>query len=91
MLLSALFSGTRFQDYQPIPWCEGYVRNIIEKHRGLYDDTDMDPAFVDIFERKGLDAPVKALAKAGINFLYLRIHRNFITYGKRKDRCNWKY
>ena len=32
------FTGTYIQDYQPIPWAEGYVKYWWEKKPGLFDD-----------------------------------------------------
>src|SRR4051812_21156972 len=51
------FNGTIIQDYQPIEWYDGYIRKTMENNPGLYDDVYMDLTFVDIFEKKGLDAP----------------------------------
>lgn len=65
------FNGTMIQDYQPIPWYEGYVRKTMEENPGLFDDIYMDLTFVNIFEENGLDAPVEALASAYANAEYM--------------------
>src|SRR5690606_11497957 len=37
-----VYNGTYIQDYQTIPWYEGYVANTMEKSPGLFDDIYMD-------------------------------------------------
>lgn len=63
--------GTFIQDYQPIPWHEGYVAETMDIWPDLYDDIYMDITFVDVLEQKGLDAKVcdfaQAFAHAGYN------------------------
>jgi hypothetical protein len=70
------FCGTMIQDYQPIKWYDGYVKHTMENNPGLYDDIYMDLTFVDIFEKKGLDAPVKEFADAYANAGYMLWHAN---------------
>lgn len=65
------FNSTMIQDYQPIPWYEGYVRKTMEENPDLFDDIYMDLTFADIFEGKGLDAPVEAFASAYANAEYM--------------------
>src|SRR6187551_3906530 len=48
------FCGTMIQEYRPIAWYDGYIKNTMENNPGLYDDIYMDLTFVDIFEQKGL-------------------------------------
>jgi hypothetical protein len=43
---------------------------------GLYDDLYMDLTFVDVFEKKGLDAPVEAFADAYAKAGYMLWHAN---------------
>jgi hypothetical protein len=52
------FNGTMIQEYRPIVWYDGYIKHTMENNPGLYDDIYMDLTFVDIFEQKGLDAPI---------------------------------
>ncbi len=70
------FCGTMIQDYQPITWYDGYIQHTMENNPGLYDDIYMDLTFVDVFERKGLDADVKEFANAYANAGYMLWHAN---------------
>ena len=56
------FQGTTVQDYQPVPWSEGYVKYWWDKKPGLFDDIYNDLTFVQTFEEAGLDCPVDTLA-----------------------------
>src|SRR5258707_10077929 len=58
------FEGTMINDYQPIAWYDGYIKNTMINNPGLYDDLYMDLTFVDVFEKEGLDAPVASHARA---------------------------
>lgn len=58
------YNGTMIQDYQTIPWFDGYLKETYENNPGLYDDLYMDLTFVQVLEDKGLDAPAEAFAKA---------------------------
>ena len=40
------FTGTYIQDYQPIPWAEGYVKYWWEKKPGLFDDIYNDSLII---------------------------------------------
>ena len=70
------YKGTMIQDYQPIPWRDGYVKWWYENAPGLYDDIYMDLTFVEVFERCGLDAPVDSFARAFANADYDLWHAN---------------
>ena len=61
------FNGTMIQDYQPIPWHEGYIKWWYDHAPGLYDDIYMDLTFVEVFEKEGLDAPALSHARALAN------------------------
>ena len=56
------FTGTYIQDYQPIPWAEGYVKYWWEKKPGLFDDIYNDCTFVEAFDELGLDCSQEELA-----------------------------
>jgi hypothetical protein len=56
------FTGTTIQDYQPIPWGEGYVKYWWDKKPGLFDDVYNDLTFVEAFEQMGLDCSADSLA-----------------------------
>lgn len=58
------FNGTFIQEYQPIAWYDGYLKETMEGWPGLYDDVYMDLTFVEVIEREGLDAPAESYAKA---------------------------
>ncbi len=70
------FQGTMINDYQPINWYDGYIKKTMEESPGLYDDLYMDLTFVDVFEKKGIDAPVEEHAKAYANAGYVLWHAN---------------
>ena len=70
------FPGTMVNAYQPIPWYDGYIKKTMIENVGLYDDLYMDLTFVDVFEKKGLDAPVAEHANAFANAEYMLWHAN---------------
>lgn len=70
------FNGTYIQDYQPIKWYDGYIKETMQNNPGLYDDIYMDLTFVEIFEKHGLDAPVEHFAKAYAEADYMLWHAN---------------
>ncbi len=72
------YNGTMINDYQPIPWYDGYIKKTMQDIPGLYDDIYMDLTFVDVFEKEGLDAPVASHAKAYANADYFLWHANQI-------------
>jgi hypothetical protein len=70
------FNGTIIQEYQKIPWYNGYLKETFGKNPGLYDDLYMDLTFVEVFDREGLDAPIKSFANAYANAGYKLWHAN---------------
>jgi hypothetical protein len=42
---------TIIQEYQPIPWIQGYVAEMMKNNDGLYDDLYMDLTWVEVLER----------------------------------------
>lgn len=58
------FNGTFIQDYQPIVWYDGYLKETMLGWPDLYDDIYMDLTFVDVLERVGFNAPVDSFANA---------------------------
>jgi hypothetical protein len=58
------YNGTFIQDYQTIPWHEGYVKELMQSWPDLFDDIYMDLTFVEVFEKYGIDAPVDSFANA---------------------------
>ncbi len=70
------FNGTMIQEYRPIAWYDGYIKNTMENNPGLYDDIYMDLTFVDIFEQKGLDARIEDFANAYAKAGYMLWHAN---------------
>lgn len=70
------YCGTMIQDYQRINWYDGYIKQTMINNPGLYDDIYMDLTFVDVFEKKGLDAPINEFAKAYANAGYMLWHAN---------------
>jgi len=70
------FCGTMVQDYQKIKWYDGYLKETMLNNPGLYDDLYMDLTFVDVFQKKGLNAPIEEFAKAYANAGYMLWHAN---------------
>lgn len=65
------FTGTTVQNYQPIPWGNGYVKYWWDKKPGLFDDIYNDLTFVEAFEELGLDCSQDSLA---LRFAYADYH-----------------
>src|ERR1700760_586041 len=70
------FQGTFIQDYQPLVWYDGLLKDNMTNNAGLYDDLYMDLTFVDIFEKNGLNAPVDSFANAFAHADYMLWHAN---------------
>lgn len=70
------YNGTFIQDYETIPWYDGYIKKWMDEFPGLFDDIYMDLTFVEVFERVGLDAPVDSFANAFANAGYVLWHAN---------------
>lgn len=70
------FRGTMIQDYNPIRWDEGCIKNYCLNGPGLYDDIYMDLTFVEVFDRLVLDAPVDSFAMAFANAGYVLWYAN---------------
>jgi hypothetical protein len=70
------YNGTFIQDYEPIPWYAGYLRETYERNPGLYDDVYVDLTFVDVIEKHGLDAPAATFGKALANAEFMLWHAN---------------
>lgn len=70
------FRGTMIQDYHPIRWNDGCIRDFMINGPGLYDDIYMDLTFVEVFDRLGLDAPVDSFALSFANADYVLWHAN---------------
>ena len=70
------YQGTFIGDYQPLLWYDGYLKKTMLENPGLYDDLYMDLTFVDVFEKKGLDAPQEDFANAYANAGYMLWHAN---------------
>ncbi len=91
------FNGTMIQDYQPLLWYNGYIKNTMLNNPGLYDDLYMDLTFVDVFEKYGLNAPVDSFANAFANAGYLLWHANqsarynILNGIKAPQSGNWMY
>lgn len=70
------FQGTMINDYQPIKWYDGLLKESMTKSPGIYDDLYMDITFVEVFDKEGLDAPVASHARAVANAGYMLWHAN---------------
>jgi len=58
------YCSVTIPDSVPIKWYDGYIKKTMIEVPGLYDDLYMDLAFVDVFHRLGLKAPVDSFAQA---------------------------
>ena len=91
------FNGTFIQDYQPLLWYDGYLKQTMLYNPGLYDDLYMDLTFVDVFEKYGFDAPVDSFANAFANAGYMLWHANqaarynILNGIKAPESGNWRY
>ncbi len=70
------YNGSFIQDYVPLTWRRGYVKEIMTNEPGIYDDLYMDLTFVDVFEKYGLDAPTDSFANAFARADYMLWHAN---------------
>lgn len=70
------FNGTFIQDYQPLPWEAGYLKNAMINHPGVYDDIYVDLTFVNVIEKYGLQAPADSFASALANADFELWHAN---------------
>ena len=70
------FQGSFIQDYQPLVWKDGLLKDNMLNNAGLYDDLYMDLTFVDVLEHYGLDAPVDSFANAFAHAGYMLWHAN---------------
>ena len=59
-----MYAGTYIQDYEKLPWHDDYINEAMHVFPGLYDDVYMDLMFVNVFEKKGLDASMEDFGKA---------------------------
>lgn len=58
------YCSVTIPDSVPIKWYDGYIKKTMIDVPGLYDDLYMDLAFVDVFHRLGLKAPIDSFAQA---------------------------
>ncbi|MDG3581153.1 ADP-ribosylglycohydrolase family protein [Galbibacter pacificus] len=70
------FNGTMIQDYVQLEWNDDLISWFYDNEPGLYDDIYMDLTFVDVLEKKGLDAPISDFAKAFAYAEYPLWHAN---------------
>ena len=69
-------NSTFIQDYQPIHWNDTLMRWWFENEPGLYDDIYVDLTFVEVIEKKGIDASAADFADAFAQSGYLLWHAN---------------
>jgi len=48
------YNGTIINEYQPVPWYDGYLKKMMLENPGLYDDLYMDLTFVEVLKKKVL-------------------------------------
>ena len=70
------YRGTMIEDYTPIAWYDGLLKESFEKSPGLYDDIYVDLTFVNVVEKHGFDAPAEQFAEAFAHAGYQLWHAN---------------
>jgi hypothetical protein len=70
------YRGTMIEDYTPIAWYDGLMKETFEKNPGLYDDIYVDLTFVNVIEKGGLDVPAEGFADAFAHAGYQLWHAN---------------
>ena len=70
------YQGSLINEYQNIPWKEGYVKYWWDKKPGLFDDIYTDLNFVAIFENKGLNVSSDTISRYWANTAYHLAHAN---------------
>jgi hypothetical protein len=70
------YRGTMIEDYTPIAWYDGLLKESFERSKGLYDDIYVDLTFVNVIEKHGLDAPAETFADAFAHAGYQLWHAN---------------
>jgi len=70
------YRGTMIEDYTPIAWYDGLLKESYEKTPGLYDDIYVDLTFLNVVEKEGLDAPAERFADAFAHAGYQLWHAN---------------
>lgn len=70
------FNGTIIQEYQPIPWYDGYLAKTMKNNGGLYDDLYLDLTWVEVIERCGINAPADSFAIAFARAGFMLWHAN---------------
>jgi len=58
------YQGRMIPDSVAIEWPDHIMKWYYDFRGGLYDDVYMDLTFVDVFDKKGLDAPIEEFANA---------------------------
>ena len=58
------YRSAMIQDYVPITYSDGCIKNYFDHAPGLFDDIYMDLTFVEVFDRLGMDAPIDSFAHA---------------------------
>jgi len=70
------YQGMMISDTIPIVWNSTRMKWYYDNAPGLYDDIYMDLTFVDVFEKKGLDATAQDHGDAFANAEYMLWHAN---------------
>ncbi|HEY7057373.1 MAG TPA: ADP-ribosylglycohydrolase family protein [Vicinamibacterales bacterium] len=70
------YRGTMIDDYTPIAWYDGLLKESFENTKGLYDDIYVDLTFVNVIEKHGIDATAEQFADAFAHAGYQLWHAN---------------
>jgi hypothetical protein len=70
------YQGSLINEYQNIPWREGYVKYWWDKKPGLFDDIYTDLNFVNVIEKSGLKVPRDTIAHHWAGTEYHLAHAN---------------
>jgi hypothetical protein len=70
------YQGSLIDEYQNIPWRDGYVKYWWDKKPGLFDDIYTDLNFVNVFEKFGLNVTSDTIAQHWASTEYHLAHAN---------------
>jgi hypothetical protein len=70
------YRGAMIDDYTPIAWYDGLLKETFEKSPGLYDDIYVDLTFLNVIDKHGVDAPAERFADAFAHAGYQLWHAN---------------
>src|SRR5919197_1367403 len=70
------YRGAMIDDYTPIAWYDGLLKETFEKSPGLYDDIYVDLTFLNVIDKHGIGAAAETFAAAFARAGYQLWHAN---------------